>query len=605
MSDWGWRIRRGSCLVGLVLAAVSVRAAAVPLDKAGEMRLGVRSYVNARVGTEATAEGTPRSDAAGYYTAYPGATFPYSAAGHLRQNRYFLEVELKHDLDRLVQDGFGPLQLLRELPFDIAGLNYDLTLRAEADGIYDWGPAEYSTAAAFRKPGLPPLLPKLASADFGAKRKQLRDHNVHRERLFQAYVEGRTGNLFVRLGRQNLSWGETDGFRLLDVINPLDSSFGGFTVSLDERRVPLDMIRAQYHVGSLGRISEMFVEAYAAIDNRVGFTSSSVSGTPWALPGGGTLDALMLTDVIQPARSIDDARGGGRIVFNVLETTVSLAHYYTYADLPSVQVFTNPKGLLTPFDDGLPCANDPSDHSCGMLVHTVLAPQRMQVTGAAASFAIPQWYAVVRSEFAYLKDEPGYTQGQLDPLIFTDRMRTAAPAATGGTSTNDSFNAVVGLDVQQYLRWLNPTHTVFFSTQFFYKHIAGTGDDELFALDRNGFAFPNPNRQVLPVTMDALVAAKAFGLPVEPIFVSQPADSYLQTFFAGTSYRSGTVHPGCGLFYDWGGGLVFQTGIGFSHDPFRFSVDYTFLNAGTLKGGSGVSLLRDRDNVQFRLEYAI
>jgi len=59
------------------------------------------------------------------------------------------------------------------------------------------------------------------------------------------------------------------------------------------------------------------------------------------------------------------------------------------------------------------------------------------------------------------------------------------------------------------------------------------------------------------------------------------------------------------LFYDWGGAWVFQPGITLIHDPFRLSVDYSFLTAGTLKAGSGVSLLRDRDNIYFRLEYVI
>jgi hypothetical protein len=42
-----------------------------------------------------------------------------------------------------------------------------------------------------------------------------------------------------------------------------------------------------------------------------------------------------------------------------------------------------------------------------------------------------------------------------------------------------------------------------------------------------------------------------------------------------------------------------------SCDPFRFSIDYSILEAGSLKGGSGISLLHDRDNVQFRLEYVL
>ena len=65
-----------------------------------------------------------------------------------------------------------------------------------------------------------------------------------RNRLFLAYLDFEKGPLFLRLGRQNLAWGETDVFRLLDNINPLDDSFGGFFIALDERRVPLAMVRS-------------------------------------------------------------------------------------------------------------------------------------------------------------------------------------------------------------------------------------------------------------------------------------------------------------------------------------------------------------------------
>ena len=46
--------------------------------------------------------------------------------------------------------------------------------------------------------------------------------------------------MFIRVGRQILAWGETDVFRLLDNINPLDDSFGGFFIALDHRVFPVE-----------------------------------------------------------------------------------------------------------------------------------------------------------------------------------------------------------------------------------------------------------------------------------------------------------------------------------------------------------------------------
>jgi hypothetical protein len=114
--------------------------------------------------------------------------------------------------------------------------------------------------------------------------------------------------------------------------------------------------------------------------------------------------------------------------------------------------------------------------------------------------------------------------------------------------------------------------------------------------------------EVLPVTeADFIVnqtGLSAFGA-VEPSLIKQPTDTFLHTLFITTSYRSGTINPAFTFFYDWGGALVFQPAITFIYDPFRFSVDYSILQAGTLKAGSGVSLLRDRDNIAFRFEYVI
>ena len=42
--------------------------------------------------------------------------------------------------------------------------------------------------------------------------------------LNEAFVTYSPGNLFVRVGKQIVSWGETDGFRLMDQINPVDSA---------------------------------------------------------------------------------------------------------------------------------------------------------------------------------------------------------------------------------------------------------------------------------------------------------------------------------------------------------------------------------------------
>ncbi|MBI3783627.1 MAG: hypothetical protein HY270_09510 [Deltaproteobacteria bacterium] len=634
-----------ACLVGMALLFSRSPSSAIPLDKDGDIKVGVRTYVNARIGTENTHDGVLTSTNG--VTTSTSATWPKSNAGHLRQNRFFVEAELKHDLDRLVKQGVGPFALLNDLPFKVRNLGYGITFRGEADGLYDWGPKEYSTAQEnlTLQRGDPALL---VVSNFGQtthiplrERRSLRNIGTHRERLFQAYLEGNFGDLFWRFGRQILSWGETDGFRLLDNINPLDSSFGGFLISLDERRVPLDMLRTTYFIGDAGPFSEMFLEMYGAVDRQVAYVPGTQAGSPWTLPSLGAPSNDTLSYYKTPPRNFTHTRGGGKFQFNALDATFSIAHYYTYQNTEALQVLTSGSGypdrpgdklhpddptksLLNSFNDGQPCGLGPTftnpDYSrtnCGYPTHVIHRAPLTQISGVTTTFALPSLYSVVRSELAYFKDQAAFSQGQLDPFIFNDPVKVAPRKQTGGRRLRDSLAFVLGLDTNQWVRWLNPNQTFFISTQFFYTHImnAGSqniwlpatkdvnGDGHIDYLDSPGL---NPKREVLPLDLDVkkyLIHGTPYRL--EPIFITQPADQFLHTLFITTSYFSGQINPSMTFFYDWGGGIVYQPSLTVSRDPFRFSVDYSILDSHIYKGGSGVSLLKDRDNIQFRFEYVI
>ena len=602
MTRIGLRLWPAVCVVMLSLALCNQQSTAASLDKEGDIKLGVRTYANVRVGTEDTHDGYNQTNRSRTVNEAISATFPQSAAGHLRQNRYYVEAELNHNLDRLVKQGFGPFSLLNDLPFKIKELAYHVTFRGEADGLYDWGPTEYSTADRFRQAAAVQTSTSRNQTvvDVSGSRQRLRNLASDRYRLFQAYAEVSSGNLFIRFGRQILAWGETDGFRLLDNINPLDSSFGGFLVSLDERRVPLDMLRTQYRIGDLGPFQEMFLEAYAAIDNKVGYYPGTPAGSPWALPSLGAPQNTTKSFVLRPARTINNTRGGGRLVFNALDATFSVAHYYTYFDTPAVQVLTNGPSLGLSFNDGAPCAPPSTATNCGYPTHAIQTAPKVQVDGATTTFALPQFYSVVRSEVAYFRNEPAFTQGQLDPFIFNNNHQS-----TGGRRLRDSINAVIGLDVNQWIRALNANQTFFISTQFFFKHIRHGAGNTAFVRNAAGEMVPNGDREVLPVRLNDLANSNTLGARLEPFFIRQPTYQYLQTLFIGTSYRSGTINPGLTIFYDWGGAFLYQPTIAFSRDPFRFIIDYSIVDSHIYKGASGVSLLKDRDNVQFRFEYVI
>src|SRR5262245_53336787 len=98
------RRRRGVLVGAVVLTAcllgVVSRVRALDLDESGAMGLGLRTYTDVRVGTQKVGDGELR-----YY-------FPGSGAGHLRQHRYFLQLDLEHDLLGFARDGLNPVSVL-------------------------------------------------------------------------------------------------------------------------------------------------------------------------------------------------------------------------------------------------------------------------------------------------------------------------------------------------------------------------------------------------------------------------------------------------------------------------------------------------------------
>ena len=383
------------------------------------------------------------------------------------------------------------------------------------------------------------------------------------------------------------------------------------------------MLRLQYTLPRLGPISEGFFELYGAIDNKVAFVPGTPAGSPWALPNLSEPSPNSQSFFIAPSQTVENIRGGGRLVFNAMDATFSLAHYYTNVDTPAVQVFIKP-GF--PISDATNPLSAQSAYPGGYSAQTFATAPHVQITGASTTFAVSKLYTIVRSEAALFNNEPRFSQFAIDPYMFgfyfpnqqTGKLEDCGSARrcvplraryfgagvnpTGGSRTGSSFNYVLGFDVNQYIRWLNPNQTFFISTQFFWKHL-------LDVVPRAKLPGRIPLQgEVLPVPA-AFTAVNNFQLrqfyATEPDYVHQPTDTFLHTLFIGTAYRGGTVNPGLTIFYDWGGALVFQPQLILTQDPFRFIIDYSILSAHTLKGGSGVSLLNDRSNIQFRLEYVI
>ncbi len=121
-------------------------------------------------------------------------------------------------------------------------------------------------------------------ADVGKSR---RDDLKFNNELREAYLDLALSDLPVRFrfGLQQVVWGESDHFRLMDIWNPLDLRWHVHQeLQWDEIRVPLWLLKTVWNVGKVGPLSDVYTEVvYNPGDYAPGIIAGYVP-RPWALP---------------------------------------------------------------------------------------------------------------------------------------------------------------------------------------------------------------------------------------------------------------------------------------------------------------------------------
>ncbi len=151
--------------------------------------------------------------------------------------------------------------------FDLSDLvessNLFLLYRGVYDSVFDTKPG-MRTKRTFQGEKVDKRFDDLDDFDRGAL-----DAFKFENTLREAYVDVKfRGGFSLRAGRQQIIWGESDGFRLLDRANALDLSWHFQqelpppSYNLDDLRIPFWMIKGLYDFGSVGSWSNVFAEAY-------------------------------------------------------------------------------------------------------------------------------------------------------------------------------------------------------------------------------------------------------------------------------------------------------------------------------------------------------
>lgn len=162
--------------------------------------------------------------------------------------------------------------------------------------------------------------------------------------LRELYWDFDIGNSYVRLGKQQVVWGQADGLRVLDVVNPLD--FREWILGdLEDRRIPTWMANLEIPVGDLN-VQLLWVPDHSYddlpdVDGRFGLTSPIFVPQP---PDGLILTAPpVIASVDRPDRLIRDDDYGVRLSGFFGGWDLSLNYFYHYQDQQVLERrFTSP-----------------------------------------------------------------------------------------------------------------------------------------------------------------------------------------------------------------------------------------------------------------------
>ena len=164
---------------------------------------------------------------------------------------------------------------------------------------------------------------------------QKKENEIH-----ELYADIRQGPLFLRLGKQQIIWGESDGLRLADIINPLDYRWHYFLEDWQDIRQGLPAIRAIYGVTPKTDLELVWVPVTFKPSKWAG------KGTYWEFPGAG-IGGLPEKDYPE---SISNGSVGGKIKTSFGSGfDVSLYNYYHRYENPSVELTSSGLGFAHPY----------------------------------------------------------------------------------------------------------------------------------------------------------------------------------------------------------------------------------------------------------------
>ncbi len=331
--------------------------------------------------------------------------------------------------------------------------------------------------------------------------------------------------LGFRIGRQQVVWGRTDLFRVLDVINPVNFSRQNIYDELEDIRIPMGILNTEFRSGATGPFEDLnfqFIWKFEKFRPNI----LGQGGVPYAILGAGNF-----------FRAMNNCWDNGCTVWNFPDTGLAVdfpAHSIgiRQADLPDTNhgkdVGFRVEGVLhgvgfslnyLRYTSQMPSLRGgiPADNPFTPPVESQFYPYniafdiafpRLTMVGASADFYVEPMKSAIRVEVSH-------TSGEEFPNTLRQRLY----------SKSDVIRWVIGIDRPTFIPFLNKDRAFLLSLQVFGQHLM---DHELQTV----------NAQGMPT--------------LSKVGMVDWKNNYIATFLFQGNYRSDTITPQILSAYDFG-----------------------------------------------------
>lgn len=282
--------------------------------------------------------------------------------------------------------------------------------------------------------------------------------------------------LFLKFGKQQVVWGRTDLFRVLDVINPVDYSRNNIYDELQDIRIPMWIAQAEYRMGGGDILQERNLQVVWNFDkfrpNNLGQCGTAnvildagcfFRGMKNLWDNGGTVanfanvapgtmlatnfgpGQIGLDKVKLPGWSLENTQLGVKFEGVTNNGVAFSANALTYrSQLPSLHGGKRATNAFTgEFQNAWP-----------YLISFDMAFPRVHLLGGSLDFFNETLGAAFRMEGAFTEGEE--FANTLKPKLY---------------SKNNVFRSVIGIDRPTFVPFISEKRTTLFSGQLFWQHI--------------------------------------------------------------------------------------------------------------------------------------